>query len=400
MLAALALAACEPATSTDPAPAPPAEVPEGSTRLSEALADPNPFARARALGTLLPTLGPASVPEVKQTLEEFRLDLGAVEFELLLRFWAEQEPDVATQWVFQHGPPLYRINAARTAIEIYAAHDPAGAVVAAEKAIEWGEDIGRVSQMALVRGWFARGNRAELEAYIEGLGSGIQRQRAIFAYALSLAAADGPDAAIRWAETVPEDDQRYALEMYRQVMSALTWADAEAAARMCEAHCDGPYGSGLREILIRTRLRNGEDGASIVEWVGRIPAETEALRTRKNHSLWVAYITWAREHHEDAIAWMEEKLAQPEPPAWLPVLYGEYARQLAAEAPAKAITAAERIEDPGDRARTLVRIARHWLSVDEAAAEAWIEQSSLSERERADARNTAKPHYLPRVKQP
>jgi hypothetical protein len=255
-----------------------------SRALNDALRDPNPYARARNLGTLLPTLGPESLPAVKALLDHFRLDLGAVEFELLLRFWAAHEPAEATTWTFKHASPLFRTTAARTVMEIWAEADPASAVVVAEQALaESDEEVARVVQMALVQGWF-KSDRESLERYIYTLGSGMKRQRAIFGYLLSLAAAEGSDAAIAWAESTSEEDVRYRLEVFRQLMSALAWADTEAAMRFCDAHCDGRYGKGLRNVLIRSRLRNGEHGGEIVEWVAQVPETSEVQQQNKQQS--------------------------------------------------------------------------------------------------------------------
>ena len=117
-LVGFALAGCDATPPPDPTAsasgeserADPSALPSGGS-LAAALRDPDPYARARSLGALLPTLGPEAVPEVQQALDKFRLDLGAVEFELLLRFWASQEPAEATAWTFKQASPLYRITA-------------------------------------------------------------------------------------------------------------------------------------------------------------------------------------------------------------------------------------------------------------------------------------------------
>ena len=180
--------------------------------------------------------------------------------------------------------------------------------------------------------------------------------------------------------------------------TTLAWADMEAAKRFCDAHCDGAYGKGLRNVLVRTRLRNGEYGGDVVEWVARVPDGDEELqRANKKHSLWVAYATWAYRERESALDWMAQKIAEAEEPEpWLRQLYGEYARQLAEDSPEEAIQWAERVEDETDRERTLIRIARFWRTQDEEAAEAWLSQSSLSEQAREQARNTQIPDNLPR----
>lgn len=363
--------------------------------VAEALDEESPYARARQLGALLPTLGPEALPQVKEALDRSRLELGAAEFELLLRFWATYEPAEATAWTFKHSSPIYRASATSTVVEMWAEADPEAAVVAVESALaESSEEVARVALSALVYGWF-KTDREALQEYILGLGAGIKRQRALFAYVLALMRADGSEGVMRWVESLPDEDRRYKLAAYRQAMSALSWADMPAALRFCEAHCDGPYGKGLRNVLIRTRLRNGEYGGDVVAWAGSVPAETETQQKNKQHSLWVAFATWAYREPEEALRWIEEKLAEEEPEPWLHHLYGEYARQIAVDSPAKAMEWAERIEDDADRVRTMIRIVRAWRLQDEEAAEAWLSQSPLSEEAREQARNTRAPLYLP-----
>ena len=82
VLAALALVACDaeqpPETAVSTAVAPQAASP-GETisdvvrdALAEILLDTDPFSRAKRLGTLLPTLGPSSIPAVEQMVADNR----------------------------------------------------------------------------------------------------------------------------------------------------------------------------------------------------------------------------------------------------------------------------------------------------------------------------------------
>lgn len=394
----LALVGCgESNTSLHPSATP--TKPGSGSQLEEALRLPDPYARAEALGALLPKLDAGAVPEVKETLSNFRAELGPPEFDLLLRFWANQNPEEAMTWTLKAAPVLYRTNAARTAIELLARSDPAKAVAFSESSLIDSDEMARVTQIALVQGWYER-DRTELLQYIRGLGTGIPRQRGLYAYALSLIGDEGSEAAIHWAESVPEDDTEYKHSVFQQMLAALSWADSPAAVRFCDAHCDGPYASGLREVLIRARLNRGEYGGDVVEWVARAREETDQQRAAKSHSLWVAYSTWAFWDHRAAKDWMARKLEQPQPEPWLKRLYGEYARQVASDDPARAIELAEQIEDEADRKLSLVRIARYWRTQDEAAFEAWLAQSPLDEASREKARNTKLPINLPRLHPP
>ena len=63
-----------------------------------------------------------------------------------------------------------------------------------------------------------------------------------------------------------------------------------------------------------------------------------------------------------------------------------YARKVAEESPADAIPWAERSGDEREREAALADIAQLWRVKDTAAAEAWLQQSGLSEKSLERAR--------------
>lgn len=393
-LIGFSLASC--GDSAHPQGVAPTSLEESSPDTLEAvLAERDAYLRARGLGALLPALGPERLPDIKELLDNRHLDLRGVELELLLHFWSSHEPIEATEWALRECPPTYRHAAVRTALESLAARDPeaAVAIVGAELAAA-SEEIARTAQLALVHGWFQK-DRSSLERYIYDQGAGMQRQRLLYGYLLTLASAEGSGAVARWPETLNIDDQRYRLAAYRQAMSALSWVDMDTAVRFCDAHCEGPYGKGLRGVLVRTRLRNGDYGGDVVAWIGRMPEEDEAQLGGKHHALGIAYSIWALNERSAALDWMREKVAESDPEPWLPFLYAEFARQLAADSPEEGIEWAQRVAHDAAREVLLVRIARAWRMRDEAAADDWIEQSPLSEAARERARDTSRPTYIP-----
>jgi hypothetical protein len=348
--------------------------------LAEALRDADAYARARRLGALLPTLGPAAIPEVREALEDYSLDMGAVEFELLVRFWASREPAAATNWVLERGNPDYKAAAMRVAMQLWAAVDPEAALVASQAMRGLtGPEVIRAAQVALVRGWF-ESDHAGLEQYIRDLGRSIQRQRALFAYALAMLRKQGSEALMRWAESVPEANAAYKLSVYGQVTSALGALDRDAALRWCDAHCDGPLGSGLRLRITRQWLHDEGGGVPPLEWLSRA-AEGED----KEHALRVTFSSWGLTDRQAALAWMAAQTAG-EPAPWVRSLFAHYAKLLAEDSPAEAIEWAERVEDDREREAALILVASMWRQQDEAASEAWLLQSSLSEEAREKAR--------------
>lgn len=397
MAVGAALAACGAPTSSDSASDAAPEIDRAalqSASLADVLDEPAPFERVRRLATLLEHAGPELLPDVRPALNQARIRLGAAEFDLIIRYWATHDPRGVVRWLLREAPLLHRVAAIRTAVEIWASRDPAATLAAVSGAAKSADrDVAQAVQFALIYGWLDA-DPEEVAEYIRGLGEGVIQQRSLMAYALGLARKDGVDAVMAWAESLPDSEERYKRHAFRQVTSALAWFDAEAAERWCEAHCDGPYGAEMRNIIINNRLADGEDGADVIAWAATAPegrARDEAVAS--------AFSRWAlREQREKALDWMAAKLAEPEPEPWLPALYGSYARYLAAESPAKAIQWAERVQHEAAREQLLVRIARKWLGEDEEAAEAWLRESSLSPNARESARKRHLPTYLPEVR--
>jgi hypothetical protein len=369
----------EPAGDTA-APSSAGAPPAADETLAAAVRDPDLFARARRLATLLPTLGPDAVPEVKAVLEDPTLDPGATGTELLLRFWAVHEPEAATTWAVTECAPVYRLSAVLASLPVWAASDPEAAWLAATAWRSVRSDVADTLPIGFVRGRFSEDPWAAAQ-FVQGLEMGILRQRALATFVRELLQQEGIDVAMRWAESVPDDDAAYKLAVYRQMGAALPLFDHDAALRWCEAHCDGPHGSNLRSIIARRWVLT--DGAAALAFLERSPDSHE-----RRVAVRAVYSIWAQRRREEALAWMAANGLGPdgEPVSWIAPAIPVQARLLSGESPEEAISWAERIDDEEAREIALIDIARRWRSDDEAAAEAWLAQSDLSEEAREQAR--------------
>jgi hypothetical protein len=388
-LGAIALAACDsapPSDSAGPRPVSPEQIAPGETlsdvvreRLAGILRDEDPYSRARRLGALIPTLGPEFVPEVKKTLNDPTLDLGGAEIELLVRYWATYEPRDATRWAVMKSPHGFRVSAVLAALTPWAEADPHAARKAAEEfaLIPQRREVYEAMQIAVVSGWY-KTNPSELTKFIQDLGVGIGRQRGLATFIRVMVQNEGAEAVIRWAESRPDDDAAYKTSVYRQLGGALMLFDREAGIRWCEAHCDGPYGNNLRNVIGRRWAQN--DGAAALEWLSSAPDGHE-----KKIALRAAFAEWGQADPRAALAWMAARTTGELDP-WLRPIIPVYARLLAQESPADAIEWAERTEDAEEREVLLIKIARKWRERDAAAAEAWLAESPLSEEAREKAR--------------
>jgi hypothetical protein len=381
-LGTLALAGCDAASppGTGVPKASESASPASAGALIEALRDPDAYARARAMGALLPRLGAEAVPEVKAALSDPALRIGGAEHELLLRFWASHEPEAASRWAADSSPTFYRDAAVMTALPLWVAADREAALVALGEWQKWRPDLRESAPRAVVVGWYEAGLPG-LTQYIRDLGAGFPQQIALSTYLRAAMAKEGVQPVVDWAEAVPEDDPAYKLAVYRQVASALPLFDRSAAMRWCDAHCDGPYGNNLRNIIAGRWV--AEDGAGALAWLGTAPEGNErdvAVRTN--------FANWAAWHPEKATAWMAEQTQDGgQLPAWLEPVLPVYAVLLADESPTTAIEWANRIEKDVSREVTLIKIARQWRESDQAAAEAWLETSPLSAEAREQVRD-------------
>jgi hypothetical protein len=374
-----------PAATVSPPEAPAAEETISDVvreKLAEIMRDQDPYSRARKLAVLLPTLGPGPVAAAQQTLEDPRLDLTGAETELLMRYWATYQPEEASLWARAKANPTYRSGAVYAALRVWAQADP---LAATGLAWPWGEQDPTISSevhRSLVRGWFDSKDSPRLVDWMRDLGMGIPRQRAVATYARALIQTQGTDAPLRWADSLSEKDPSFKLEAYRQSISMLTRFDIPVAVRWCDAHCDGKYGKNVRTIVgTRWGMR---DAPAALAWLSK---QTPGYETRV--AVRATYGEWVRRDRAPSVAWMAQQTpggptGEIEP--WLEPIVPVYALALGETDPREALRWTERMKSADDRQWVQIQIARLWRRTDTAAADAWLDQSPLSEEARAKAR--------------
>jgi hypothetical protein len=373
---ALACAGCD-AQSPDPTESPAAEVPSASTgadltyeEIVALFANPDPFEIARTLGERLPPLGPGSLPAIKTALDDAAdLEIDAAGFELLMRYWAIHEPGEATFYALARAPRAYRVAAIHATMRPWAKKEPKKAMETVGLWASEGGDGGAAIQTALVRGWYDSGQPG-LEDYIHHLGESFERQRAIVVYATEMIRDRRIDEVIRWAESLPEGDEAYKIDVFRGVATSLVVFDLPAAKRFCDAHCEGPFGWKMRDRIASAWLR--KDGVAALEWLSTAPESGD-----RDPVIRINYSLWADREPEKALRWMDEKRAQNPQPSWVGMTEAPYARVLGKIRPEEGLAATERIAGPFERETTAVRILREWRQRDEAAAEAWMQKNPL-----------------------
>jgi hypothetical protein len=237
----------------------------------------------------------------------------------------------------------------------------------------------QTAQISVVRGWFKSG-RPGLVEFIEALGSGFNQLRAMAVFSRELVAERGVDFASDWARSLPDEPLDFKRDFVRQLSTAIAASDVEAAQRFCDSVCDEPYGEGVRKrIAQRWAL---EDGPAALEWLSGAPAGQE-----RDLAVRVAFDAWRKTDQTEAFAWLAA-IGSDRMERWLHPAVAIYAKILSATDPAGAVVWVELIPNDDERQITAVRVARRWRAVDEAASEAWLQQSFLPEPMREAARTT------------
>ena len=358
--------------------------------LSEILGETEPFARAEHLATKLKALGPGDTSAILAVMQDPKLDLTAPDYALLVQRWAQLDVTAAARWAAYESPTAQRGAVIYPAIEELARRDPQAALGLAIEVDRIPNSYSTLMQLALVRGWYD-GGKEGLEDYIYNLGVGPIQQRAMVAFARRAIMRDGPDKIMHWATSLPDQDKKFKIMAFRQIGSELATLQPQAALAWCEAVCDGPFGNSVRSLIAQRWA--AQDGYATMAWLEKTPAGTE-----RDWAVEAALRGWMSTRPQEFDAWLNKQTQNGSHiERWLTPAVGQYPAFLVRDPERPeiedALAWASRIEDPQQRWRSLVTVARVWYKRDPEAANAWIEQSELDEKGRAAARGTlnAKP---------
>jgi hypothetical protein len=198
------------------------------------------------------------------------------------------------------------------------------------------------------------------------MGSGHDRQRAIYTVARRKVLRDGVEAAFRWAEGLPDSEDEFKLNVFRRVASSAAEVDPQAAAAWAERHADGEHGLQLpRRVGTRWAKRDPE---SAMRWLSTLPESWN-----RDDGVRETYRTWLRLGGDRPMEWLRNAELEP----WLDPAVSLFAKKLSYEDPEAALEWAGRISDEEIRWGTVGVIARAWLMADEEAAKAWIDGAEL-----------------------
>jgi hypothetical protein len=328
--------------------------------IQEILLEPDALVRAEALAAELRSLAPLALDDVLSAYDTVFLDVGDFELELLAEWWARFDPEAAYAWSQKDWRATHPV-VAQAVLRAWARSDPAAALRAAEQ--ESRDAVRRASVGAVLVGWEQGGAPGSFE-YVRSLPAGHDRQRYLAFVARRKVLRDGVEAAIRWAESQPDEPQQFKLNLFRRVASAAAQVEPLRAAAWAEEQLSGPFGSQLpQRVGTRWAVREPE---AAMEWFAGLPAGFE-----REAGLRETYRVWLGDDKTAAHAWMAER----EPAAWLDPARALYAMSLYKDPDADPLIALEQalsISAEQLRWATVGRIWRVWYVRNAEAAEAWF----------------------------
>jgi len=335
-----------------------------SAEVREILLNPDVLERTDDLARLFQRLGPESLEEVRGAYDSVFLDLGEVDLVLLAEWWARFDPEAAVEWTERE----WRAEHPAVVVQVFRAwarSDPGAALQAAENFSN--PLLRRPYVHAVIAGWEESGQPGVLD-YVESLGRGHDRQRAIYVVARRKVLRDGPEAAFRWAEGLPDSEDEFKLNVFRRVASSAAEVDPEAAAAWAARQQAGEHGLAL-PTRVATRWAKRDPEAAML-WLSTLPEGWN-----RNDGVRETYLTWLRLGGDRPLEWLRSAKIEP----WLDPAVSLFAKKLALDDREEALQWASRISDEELRWGTITIIARDWLALDEEAAKAWIDQAELPE---------------------
>lgn len=336
--------------------------------LEDALGTPDELERAHRVIGFLRAMGPADLPEARRTLEEASLEVTPEQLRLFMLAWSRFDATGAFAWALTL-PAERSEKLMEQAIYAWGFRDGPAAVRGLE-AVEDSELRKRLRR-PLAEGWIHGADRAGATGYVATIENPRQRGRLTFLLAADTMR-DGPEALIRWADSVPEtapnDFKRAA---FHQAATLLARENPRRAAAWFEEHRMHPYSAGTPEG-IAVRWSDHHDPPALFDWLRSLPADGERASERAD-AISAGFRVWVQRDRGQAEEWLAAELPDP---ALDPAIV-ELVRLHTRTSPESALEWAARIDDAKLRRNAMVRAGRGWRRRAPQAFDAWLSASDL-----------------------
>ena len=372
---------------TEGTPPPPAGSDEVSQRVRAVLAIQDDLERVGQLVDLLQTLPAEAAPAVAEGYENSFVDRGDIELVLLTQWWVPHDAEAATRWATTNWRAEHpRVEYA--AMRAIARLDPERAL-RLYYARKQDPRAYAASLQAVIVGWY-ESDKPGLFEFINTQPSEDLRQQTMGTLARIKVLDVGPEEATAWAEETARarGNDRFSDQLMLRVANATAEVKPEIAAAWAEQMI--AQGASTK-LLIRVASRwSKRDGLAALAWLSgfeETPDQQHAVRRSFNNfhlgNLLVAE-PWLLGQGDATFTWLApalESFLKTKTDRW----YANPATR--ADVPwTRHLDLAIGIQEEARRWGTVAHIARLWLLVDAAAAEAWMEEHEVPQLYREKAR--------------
>jgi hypothetical protein len=345
--------------------------------LEQALEEQNPLARAGLMGRVFEVIDAENVEDAMRVIEA-KPRITESEIELLMYAWTQFDPQGAFEAGRRSEQKLIRGEGTAAATYYWALDNP-------KAALYWVETIEDTTFREyltehLITGWVLSGERDSAAIYIARLPRGMLKQLQT-SLIMNEYLKDGPEAAIHWAEVLPDDVPReYRHEVFQRVSKQLASRDPEIAARWIARHVGQDYAGNTLRLIAEEWLER--DPQNTIEWLVSLPEDVQRGRVLSS-----SFEHWFDEDPRAAQKWLEAETIEPSHDPALEI----FARRTSKTSPRNALHWAEMIDDPTRREKSLVIVGQNWYRKNPDAVRAWAAESNLSEGARAAVLNPPAP---------
>jgi len=346
--------------------------------LRAALAEGSRLERFRVLTETLDGLEPGNLAEAVAVYDGELSGLGDCEIGIFVDAWTRFDPLSAVEHVQRWPLMSKRKVGLELAIQGWALRRPEEARVAVEEMMEDQPGFKMLLIENLVLGWTYSGSPGVV-AFVAELPTAL-RSRANVAMVGAQTRRLGAAGLLSWADEVLvelEEKREFQRGFFRRVAHMAGRRDPERAAAWAGRHAGSGYGTDGRRIVGQHWVKR--DPAATLEWLSAEAEDEEGAEAiRRVLSRWLELDRPAAEQWLDSAS-----------PATLPdPALDFYARDLVKRLEIEmAISWAESIRDESLREASLKAVATPWYRREPEAAEAWLQQSSLSEEAREAVRH-------------
>jgi hypothetical protein len=333
--------------------------------IRSALLESDMLVRIERVAGLLQKLGPESAERVLAIYETVWMDLGQIELILLADWWARFDPHAALDWAESDFRTMHNHVIPQAVIRSWSRNDHNAAMARARVKSKGRSGTQAKYESAAIEGWAESGEPGIME-YVQLLGHGMARQKALRGITRRKVMRDGVAAAFEWADAISEKDKVFKLNVIRRVASNSALIDPALAATFCSGYDNTYYINSLPQRVAMKWAK--KDPVATMAWLRTInDLDARDIGVREAYRLWLrldkaAAVGWVKndENHE---RWKDEAVAM-------------YARRVQLMDPKAALELTEKIVGEDLRIGTQVIIAKTWKVKDTAEAEAWIENES------------------------